>query len=66
MEPQTDYERAIAQAVDEKFRQDPTISYASIVPDIAASLPFLMSASDSKFLVRYSQWRSDNPETSGL
>ena len=62
MEPQTDHERAIAKAVDERFRQDPTISYASLVPDIAASLAFLMSASDSKFLVRYSQWRSDHPE----
>ena len=65
MEPQTDQERAIAQAVDERFRQDPTISYASVVPDVAASLAFLMSPAESKFLVRYAQWRSDHPETPG-
>ena len=62
MEPTTDHERAIAQAVDEKFRQDPSVPVGSIVADIAASLDFLMSASDSKFLFLYSQWRSDHLE----
>ena len=63
MEPQTDDERAIARAIDEKFRQDPAVPFASIVPDVAVSLGFLMSASDSKFLIRYFQWRSNHPET---
>ncbi len=64
MEPTTDHERAIVQAVDEKFRQDPSVSLGFIVSDIAVCLDFLMSASDSKFLVLYSQWRSSHPEAS--
>jgi hypothetical protein len=53
MEPTNDHERAIAKAVDEKF--------LSLVRDIAVSLDFAMSKSDSQFLVRYVQWRLDHP-----
>jgi len=62
MEPTTNHERAIAQAVDEKFRQDPSVSLGFIVSNIVVSLDFLMCASDSRFLVLYSQWRSGHPE----
>jgi len=55
MEPTNDHERAIAQAVDEKFRIDPASSYESIVAGIARSLDFSMSVSDTKFLFHYSQ-----------
>ena len=61
MEPTNDHERSIAKAVDEKFQKDPSIPYASIVTDISMSVGFLMSTSDTKFLIRYSKWRSDHP-----
>jgi hypothetical protein len=60
MEPTNDHERLIAQAVDEKFLEDP--GSHSTVRDIATSLDFIiMSPSDSQFLVRYVQWRQDHP-----
>jgi RNase adaptor protein for sRNA GlmZ degradation len=60
MEPANDHERLIAQAVDEKFLEDP--GDQSTVRDIATSVNFIiMSPSDSQFLVRYVQWRRDHP-----
>ena len=54
MEPTNDHERLIAQAVDEKFVEDPGNQLT--VWDIATSLNFIMmSPSDSQFLVRYVQ-----------
>jgi hypothetical protein len=62
VEPTTDHERAIAHAVDEKFlgdnRHQPTLrDYL----DISASTDFVMSASDSQFLVDYLNWRLTHP-----
>jgi hypothetical protein len=60
MEPTNDHERMIAQAVDEKFLEDP--GSHSTVRDIATSLDFiLMSPSGSQFLVLYVHWRRDHP-----
>jgi hypothetical protein len=60
MEPTNDHERLIAQAVDEKFLEDP--GNQSTARDIATSVNFIiMSPSDSQFLVRYVQWRRDHP-----
>jgi hypothetical protein len=61
MEPTNEHERMIAQSVDEKFLEDPGNSHQSIVRDVATSLDFIMSRSDSQFLVRYVQWRLDHP-----
>ena len=61
MEPTNDHERAIAQAVDKKFLEDPGNRQHSIVGDVASSLDFSMSRSDSQFLVRYVQWRRTHP-----
>jgi len=57
MEPTNDHERLIAQAVDKKFSEDPGDSHHSIIRDIAISLDFIMESSDSRFLVRYIDWR---------
>ena len=57
MEPTNDHERLIVQAVDEKFLEDPGSRHQSIVGDTAVSLDFIMSSSDSQFLVRYVEWR---------
>jgi hypothetical protein len=61
MEPTNDHERAIVQAIDEKFFKDPACTYGTVVVDVAMSLSFLLSASDAKFLIRYSRWRSSQP-----
>lgn len=60
MEPTTDRERAIAEAVDEKFLGDPGNRQPTIRDylDISASIDFVMSASDSQFLVDYLRGRA--------
>jgi len=61
MEPITDHERVIARAVDEKILEDPGDSHHAIVRDVAVSLNFVMSPSESEFLIRYVQGRLDHP-----
>jgi hypothetical protein len=57
MDPTNDHERAIAQAVDKKFLEDPENRYHAMIRDVAESLDFVMSVADSQFLVSYVQWR---------
>ena len=64
MEPTNEHERVIAQAVDEKFL-DPANRRNSIIRDIAVMLDFMMSPTDSQFLVRYVQWRLTPPREGG-
>ena len=63
IEPATDRERAIAKAVDEKFAENPGNRQPTIRDylDISASIDFVMSASDSQFLVDYLNWRLTHP-----
>lgn len=61
MEPTNDHERAIAKAVDDKLREDSSNQLHLILRDVAVSLNFAMSASDTQFLVRYVQWRGSHP-----
>jgi len=61
MELTNDHERIIARAVDEKILEDPSDSHHSVVRDVAVSLDFVMSPSDSEFLVQYVQGRLDHP-----
>jgi hypothetical protein len=63
MEPTNLHELVIAQAVDKKFREGPT-DRPSIIRDVALSLDFEMSNSDSRFLVNYIQWRLAHPKIS--
>ena len=66
MEPTNDHERLIAQAVDEKFLEDPGNRHHLTVRDIAMSLEFIiMSPSDSQFLVRYVGWRRTHLRVQG-
>jgi len=57
MEPRNDHEREVAKAIDYRFLIDPGIHYVTIVPEIAQSLDFMLSASDTEFLIDYPQWR---------
>jgi hypothetical protein len=63
IEPATDHERAIARAVDEKFRENPGNRKPTIRDylDISASIDFVMSAEESQFLVDYLRWRLTHP-----
>lgn len=57
MKPANDHEKAIAWGVERKYLDDPNYPYHLIVRDIAMALDFVMSATDSQFLVQYIQWR---------
>ena len=61
MEPTNDHEREIARSIDEKEPSARGKLDSSIVRDVAVSLDFVMSRSDSQFLVRYVQWRITHP-----
>ena len=57
MERTNDHERAIAKTVDEKLVEYPGNHRYTIIGEVAESLDFVMSASDSQFLVSYVQLR---------
>jgi predicted HTH domain antitoxin len=59
MGPSNDHELAITIAIN-AIAEDGRLSLSSI-PEIASSLHFMMSRSDSEFLVKYIHWRMDNP-----
>jgi len=61
MEPSNDHERAIKVAVD-TIAAEGRLSLISSFPEVAASLQFMMSRSDSEFLVQYMRWRMDKPK----
>jgi hypothetical protein len=57
--PGNDHELEIARGVD-RACMDGTLGPEG-VPDILALLDFVMSESDSRFLVRYLEWRIQHP-----
>lgn len=57
MERTNDHERAIAKTVDKKLMEYPGNHRYTIIGEVAESLDFVMSASDSQFLVSYLQLR---------
>jgi hypothetical protein len=57
MEPTNFQERAIAKAVDQKLVEHPSDHRYTIIGEVAESLDFVMSASDSQFLASYAHWR---------
>jgi len=61
MEPSNDRELAIKVAVD-TIATEGRLSLISSIPEVAASLQFMMSRSDSEFLVQYMRWRMDKPK----
>ena len=62
MEPSNDHELAIKVAID-TIATEGRLSLISSIAEIAASLQFIMSRSDSEFLLRYMLWRMDQPRT---
>jgi hypothetical protein len=59
MRPSNDHEVAIADIID-GFSIEGRLQL-SVIPEVAAALEFMMSRTDSEFLVRYIQWRMANP-----
>jgi hypothetical protein len=59
MKPSNDHELAIAKAVD-ALALEGKLDHSAI-EKITRSLDFLMSRTDSRFLVGYVQWRRDHP-----
>jgi len=62
MEPSNDRELAIKVAVD-TIATEGRLSLIYSIPEVAASLQFMMSGSDAEFLVQYMRWRMDKPRT---
>jgi|SRR5690242_4610524 len=62
MEPSNDHEREIARLIDERALSETKLDYTA-VPAVASALSFLMTRSDSEFLIAYLQWRMNNPLT---
>jgi hypothetical protein len=60
MEPSNSHEREIARWIDERALSEGKLDYAA-VPYVAAKLSFLMTRSDSEFLIAYLHWRMNNP-----
>jgi hypothetical protein len=60
MEPSNDHEREIARLFDERALSEGQLDY-SAVPAITARLKFMMTRSDSEFLIAYLHWRMNNP-----
>ena len=59
MEPSNDHERELARLIDERAAQG-KLDYTA-VPAVAALLQFMMTRSDSEFLIAYLHWRMNNP-----
>lgn len=59
MEASNSHERAIANVVDRISKEGRLDS--SVIPEVTAALDFLMSRTDSEFLVHYLKWRTANP-----
>jgi hypothetical protein len=57
MEPSNDHEREIARLFDERALSQGTLDY----PAVPAQLKFMMTRSDSEFLIAYLHWRVNNP-----
>ena len=61
MEPATNHEREIARIVDDKARSMHGKLDSFVIPEVTRALSFLMSRTESQFLVKYVNWRMDHP-----
>jgi hypothetical protein len=61
-ELRNDHELLIAKIVDRISLEGRL--YPTAIPEIVTHLDFMMSRSDSMFLVNYIRWRMENPQRS--
>jgi hypothetical protein len=59
MKPSNDHERELARLIDERAVSQGKLDYTA-VPAVAAQLEFMMTRSDSEFLIAYLHWRMNN------
>jgi len=64
MESSNDHEREISRLFDQRTRSEGKVDYAG-VPAVASRLTFLMTRSDSEFLITFLHWRMNNPLRNG-
>ena len=55
MQPQSDHETAIAKAIDAKLLEDRDTPFEDIIVAVAGSIDFVLSKSDSQFLMDYAK-----------
>ena len=55
MQPGSDHETAIAKAIDTKLLKDPDTPIADLIVDVAVSVDFVLSESESQFLLDYAK-----------
>ena len=60
MESSNDHEHQIARLIDERQVSMGKLDYTA-VPAVAEQLKFMMTRSDSEFLIAYLHWRMANP-----
>ena len=60
MEPTNDHERELARLIDERALSTGKLDYTA-VPTVTARLKFMMTRTDSEFLIAYLHWRMNNP-----
>jgi hypothetical protein len=60
MEPSNDHERELARLIDERATSLGGLDYTA-VPAVTVQLKFMMTRSDSIFLIAYLHWRMNNP-----
>ena len=60
MEPSNDHERELARLIDERAISLGKLDYTA-VPAVTVQLKFMMTRSDSEFLIAYLHWRMNNP-----
>ncbi len=60
MEPSNDHERELVRLIDERAISLGKLDYTA-VPAVTVQLKFMMTRSDSEFLIAYLHWRMNNP-----
>jgi hypothetical protein len=55
MQPQSDHETAIAKAIDAKLLKGSYTPFEDIIVAVSVSIDFVLSKSDSHFLVDYAK-----------
>jgi hypothetical protein len=55
MQPDCDHETEIAKAIDAKIIAEPDVAIEAIVVSVAASIGFVLSNSDTQFLIDYAK-----------
>jgi hypothetical protein len=62
MEPSNKKERTIAKLIEDRCCQADSCTYPLVLPEVLNEVGFLLSPTDTQFLVRYVKQRCPTPE----